>query len=270
MARHVREKPPSQNSWLRENGIAGLVIALGVTMTVPINVYIGAVLVALGTMWLGFDFGQRVFMIGDNAKWAAPAYASTALLYASFLWFVLVPAPLTFVLISPRGNYKAGDVILGIPWKATYHPVRFLIGNETAVDYSHFDLYIRTSTPSMAWPGFSSELNQCQISIDMPNLMARGATLSSKDAGGNMISTPLFDEDKQRIVATIFRIRCEKVASKSWIEMLLPVLGLEEPSWISIDASYEAANRGHHTFDSRCTLSEVSNCFYVHLPEALE
>jgi len=264
MAKYVRTEPPSKVSWPRENGIAALFIALGVTITVPINVYVGIGLVTVGAIWWGYDFGRR---LEGAAGWVTPVYLLLASSYALFLWMVLVPAPLMFELDSPPGNYKDGEIVLGIPWKATYHPVRFLIGNSTSMDYSHFDLYARTSNLWIAWPGFSSELNQCQISRDMPNLLMRGQTVSYTDAHDNKISIPLSDEDKQHILSTVFCIKCDKIASKSLIEVLLPVLGLEEPSWVSIDATFEAANMERREFIPKCTLSA---CTYVQLPKAFE
>jgi hypothetical protein len=237
------------------------VLALGVTLTGFVYFDAGLGLVTIAVCWVGFDFWRKFH---DRKRRRIPAILALAFLYALFLWRVLVPAPLTFETNIPAGDYPAGTNILGITWKKEYYPVEVIIGNDTDHEYSNFDSYIRTNNTYMDHPGMKVGINQCTATPENPHVGFFGLTFSYKDSKGATISIPLSENDDHKL-SSFYRVRCDKIAAHSTIEVLLPVIGPEQPSWVAISAKYDAANISRAPFIPKCILSD---CRRVSLPNS--
>ena len=216
----------------------------------------------LGIVWLLVDFCLK---FRKSRPTCVVATIVSIAVYGFFWWLIYIPAPLAFTVINPPNNYPVGTTVLGVLWKPEYHPVRVIIANETGHEYINFDAYIGTNNMFMTQPGQSTGINQCLITPELPDLALSGLTMSVRDPKGLEISIPLPEDNASKFSKT-YRIRCDKIAPRSGIEVLLPVIGPEQPMWVAINAQYEAAGLTRTPFIPKCLLSE---CDRVILPKSL-
>jgi hypothetical protein len=88
-------------------------------------------------------------------------------------------------------------------------------------------------------------------------------TVSYTDKNGNIIEEPLLDHNKP-IASSLYRIRCERLSSKSQIEIKLPILSHNwatgeaktPPRWVVVWMSFMAGYRPVHM--------TVLKCFVAH------
>jgi hypothetical protein len=170
------------------------------------------------------------------------------------LWFIFIPAPLNFGLGPGEFTYPDGTDILGIKWKNNFLELHLLLSNDTDIDYSNLDIFVRSNL-GIAESGMYKGFNQC-ISGPAETGVA-GVTIGfGERENGKLIGVPLFA--KTPSVATVYRLRCEKFTARSRIEIVYalvptpPNTSYKNLRWAIFSAKYEGGYRKRVVFDKRC------------------
>jgi hypothetical protein len=94
--------------------------------------------------------------------------------------------------------------------------------------------------------GTSGSINQCVATPENPYVSIFDATLSSKGT-----SLPLFREDQQ-FSSSFYRVRCDKIAARSKVEIVLAIIRQDKLSWAAGRAGYNAVNRARSSSYGQC------------------
>jgi hypothetical protein len=228
------------------------VFAVGFAMTGLVNFWSGILLMALAAIVMIVDIWRNHVSWSRQNKIVGSIVIGAG--YGVLLWFAFVAAPLNVLVNIPDGNYPTNQDVLGIKWKGSYYPVKLVITNETDVDFNSFDSYVRTSG-QIVRVGIRRSINQCVASLENPYMMANASI--SHEENGQMITVPLFQDD-QESVSTFYRIRCDKIAAQSRIEIVLASTS-GKPTWAAIKSSYSAAGRSRNSFVPQCFVKSCSD-----------
>lgn len=247
-------------------GIPALIFAICFSMTGFMNFWAGVLGASLAIVWFAVDWyvlsrGMRLIVRGTGGL--------SALAAAIFVgWIAFRPAPINVAIDAPPGNYNEGTNALGVLWKVGYDPVNIIVFNNTSSEYEGFDSYVRTSL-QIAEVGVRGYINQCIATAENPFVTIGSASLSYNNAKGGTLSIPLF-QGPQPIVSTFYRIRCDKLASNSKIDIVLAVVGAlagateARPSWAVLSSRYTRAGKVYKAFDSHCffgTCADMPNSY---------
>jgi len=147
--------------------------------------------------------------------------------------------------------------------------VRVIITNDTNYSYNNFDSYGSTSNMFMAKPGIKDNVNKCSLTMEDPYRRFWGATLSIKDKPDTAI--PLFSDSDHDYFAMFYHLQCNKVAPHSYVELLLPVVGLEVPKWTAFGAKFDALGRDFQpSLFTKCFVDSCPNLPATFRPEKRE
>jgi hypothetical protein len=239
--------------------IPSLVFGLGFTM-IQRNFWAGIALMTVAIplfWWMIF----RVFRTEERYQRLSGVLITSAL-YLLILWILLVPAPLDVLLFAEPGNYPEGTNIYGIEWKPNFSELGIVLTNDTDIDYTNLDVYLRTDL-MIANGGVAPGTNQCSIEADLPGVSIADARLTATDEKGNKFSLPVFDRSRP-IIATDYRMRCARFAGKSKIDSRFSIVGKDlfsgshiQPKWGKLSADYDASFRHRSRFFKQCF---VANC----------
>jgi hypothetical protein len=235
VVKYIRADNDTISAWLVAYGLPGLLFAVGFAMTGYLNFLVGilamgvAATILIGDAWVRHKTWTRRQRIGTTS--------AICVAYAAILWFVFVPAPLKVVIDAPPGNYPNGENIFGIQWAENYFPLNITMINDTDIAYENFDSYFRTDGVLIIRAGVSGGINQCTATPENTAISISQATLSTENKSR---SIRLFENDKQ-YPASIYRVRCDKVAPHSHIDVVLALGG--KANWAIGSFRYNAANR---------------------------
>jgi hypothetical protein len=246
MAKYIRADIDTPRSWSVAWGIWPLIFAVGFAMTGFLNFWWGIVLMGLAALAMAFDIWRNHNAWSRNNKITCILLIAAG--YLILLWFAFVAAPLDVLINIPDGNYPTNQDVLGIKWKASYYPVNIVLGNETDADFNGFDSYVRTNNQIFR-VGIRHSINQCVASLENPYMVMANASISHEE-NGQIVSVPIFQDD-QESVSTFYRIRCDKIAAKSRVEIVLASTS-GKPLWTAIKSTYSAAGRSRDRFNSQC------------------
>jgi hypothetical protein len=226
-------------------------------MTGFVNFWVGLVGRAAAILWFCADW----IYLSRGLPWLprAVGVACGAIAALFIAWIAGRDAPLRIVAISPSETYQNGADILGIKWKNSYSPVEIMISNAISSDYGDVNVYARTNL-MISEVGVRGHINQCVATPELPFVEIAGATLSFKDSSGKNISIPVFRGD-QPITSSVYHIRCDKLISKSRIDVALAVAtnAAQKLNWVALSAGYVGLNRERTAFLSKCFTSLCSD-----------
>lgn len=248
--------------WIFELGAPALLLAIGFGMTGYTNFWLGFVVMTLAVGYIIYDF--LAIHVERPKVFRLTGAGITVAVYAAVLWFVFVPAPLVPLITTPQGNFPEGEDIQGIQWKASYWPVQIRISNDTDLNYDGFDSYVRTNL-DIAHVAIRGYINQCVASVENPYFEVAFPTNAVKDPSGKTTVVPLFQPQDQQTISTFYRIRCDKIAPHSSIDVIVAVASATPPDWAALSAQYVAANRKRNPFSAQCFVSACPD-----LPKSFE
>jgi hypothetical protein len=236
-------------------GIPGLAFGLGFAM-IPLNFWAGVALMG-GSLpifwWLLF----RVFHRNEKIKLYSGIILSLTISSALF-WAIWVPASISPLLASERGNYSKGTMIFGIPWQEFYSELIAAIVNDTDYDFTNIDIYLRTDL-TIADLGIPRGINSCTYEPYTPFFMA-GGIIGAKNKNGETTDVPMLDKNKP-IAANIYHVRCERISAHSEIEIRgaieeKPIESTvkRQPKWAKIWVNLSAEYRSVHYTFQQCFL----------------
>jgi hypothetical protein len=258
MTRAQDHKPPRWRSWLISFGVPTSLVAAGLGMLGFINFWRGFIVMSVGfglasilLWWLVISARQR------NAKYHAVfAAAVPVLLYAAVVWLVLVPAPLDVGIALPPGNYQEGRDVAGLKWRSDYSPMIVVVRNETGLEYTNLDIWVRTSE-DIAGVGIASGIAHCAAQAAIPGMMIASPSISTTDKEGKTTTVPLTLTN-----GTFYRVQCDRLGPMSGMDLTIAAVvnprvakGSKEsspPTWGALSADYEAAGRRRSEFFSEC------------------
>ncbi len=231
--------------WLIKLGVPTLAITLGFGMISHLNFWFGIGLATLGGASLALDAWRRT--VGKTLMLRVGITCLPLVGYAAMLPFVFIVAPLDVLMLTfPAGTYVEGADINGITWKSSFAPLKIAVRNETSLDYTNVDMYVRTNL-AIDQIGLASGVSRCVATATIA-----GATISN-----------------------FYRVQCDKIAPSSRIDIALALVGRDtshqldsrtSPAWAALSAEYDAANRRRTRFFSRCFLISCGS----YLPPSLD
>ncbi len=254
MAKYARVDEAPLRSWLTLLGIIPLYGSIGFAMTGYINFWLGVGIIVLSTLAFAVHFWLSNKAQSQRLRVSGVIVIVTVLLCT--LWIVFVSAPLQVVIDVPPGNYPKGQQIFGIEWMEGYSPVNVTASNNTDIVYENFDSYFRTDGVWIARAGVNGGINQC---VATPENTLGEITQASFSIPDKKLSIPLFQSDKQ-FPASIYRVRCDKLAPHSHIEILLAINNPKTPEWAIGSFRFNAANRHRGPFF-------IPKCFFSSCPD---
>jgi hypothetical protein len=234
--------PQHQQSWFLQFGIPVAAVGIGVSIMGWTNFWFGLGVATIAYAFLVFDLLR---FLEHRKTWERIIVGISALmLYLFFAWTIFVPTPLDVLLFSTPGNYDENTDIYGIKWKSNFTELGIVIENDTGTNYTDLDAYIRTDVTIATGAISSGGVNQCSLEADLPGLQIAGAQLNIV---GTQKSIPLFLNRLNP--ATIYRLRCPRVASKSRVDARFAVVGAPgnnkvQPRWAKLSAEYDACLSG--------------------------
>jgi hypothetical protein len=169
---------------------------------------------------------------------------------------------------APPGNFIDGTNIYGIEWKNNYSELSIIITNDTNVNYTDLDIYIRTDM-MIAAGGIAPGVNQCFTEGDIPGLSVAGQRFTVHGMEGGPLEIPLFNMQVKK--SSIYRIRCARTAAKSRIDAEFAIVAggfdLNPPpkiqaKWAKVSMDYDASFRHRPRFFKQCFIDdcgEVTN-----------
>jgi hypothetical protein len=230
-----------------------LILAMGFAMTGYVNFYLGVSIMTLAIVAITVNLWLRTEGISNNIR--GGSVIAIIGLYGIGLWFLFVAAPLIVAITMPPGNYPVDQDVFGVKWKQEYYPVTYIVENETANDYDHYDSYVRTNK-QITKVAIRNSLNQCIASPEIPGSLIYGWNISHPE-NGKIVSVPIF-QDQNDVVSTDYRIRCDKISSNSRIEIVLAIIG-GKPDWATVSSKYVAVGRSRLWFASQCLSPPCEN-----------
>jgi hypothetical protein len=253
MAKYVRkEKTPPETIGERVARTAAewsqaIVLAIGFAMTGYVNFYLGIVILTIGVTLVCVNVWFKTKTRSTYSRIAILFLIAGA--YVGSLWFFMfVAAPLDVLMTTVDANYEAASTVLGLTWKSEYWPVNIRIDNDTDYIYSGYDAYIRTNL-GIAKIVLRPSINNCVATFEDPHLQTFSA-YSKIFKNGTYITVPMFEQGDP-VVSTFYRIRCDKLAAKSSVQILLAVVG-GQPTWAAMSSHYDAVERNRVSFNRQC------------------
>jgi hypothetical protein len=119
-------------------------------------------------------------------------------------------------------DYFPGEKIAGILWKKGYSKVSVIVSNPTGDTYSDLDLTLNTDL-GIIGTGIRSDLNIVKI---VPIKILDAPTILEKGVDGATVAIDSDDEGSPDdiLIVSQYRMRCEKFAQHSAIEIILAVV----------------------------------------------
>jgi hypothetical protein len=235
MARYIRADEAPIRSWITLLGIIPLYGGIGFAMTGYINFWVGVVVLILTAVALAVHFWLANEIRPLRIRITGVIVISAAL--AATLWLVFVSAPIDVLISAPPGNYQKGTRVLSLEWKDGETPVQVRIANESELPYENFDSYYRVDSTTISRVGIYSGINTCAATPEN-----KISTLAQASISVDGVSIPLFQPDQQN-PASVYRVRCNKLAAHSHIDIVLAIAGSEKPKWDIGSFRYDALNR---------------------------
>jgi hypothetical protein len=252
VAKYIRADTDSISAWLVAYGLPGLLFVVGFAMTGYLDFWFGvsamviAAAILIGDAWIRHKWTKKQRICVTSA---------TCFALATILWFVFVPAPLQVVIDIPPGNYPKDEHIFGLQWAENYFPLNVTVSNDTDIAYENFDSYFRTDSIWIARAGVNGGINQCMAT---PENAAIGITQATISTENKSVSIPLFQSDNQ-YPASIYRVRCDKIAPHSHVDIILALNGVKA-TWAIGSFRYDAANRRRGPFYiPKCLINSCPN-----------
>lgn len=240
MVKYVRADPDDIRTWIVQWEIVPLIFAVGFAMMGLLDFWLGLLLLTAATAAYVYDLW--------NKKQKRAIFA-TAAIYILILTWAFRPTPLTVLIDLPQGNYSVDSIIRGIKWKSDYYPVNFVLINKSRNDYTDFKAYFRTDA-LITKVGIKPSINQCVAYIEAPEVKFALPQITKTGPSGELITTPL-DEDDVPQTASTFQIRCDKIAAKSRVDLVLATVRLK-PRCAASQVNYVAIGREHVSYYSQC------------------
>jgi hypothetical protein len=201
-------------------GIPSLGFGLGFAM-IQINFWVGVGLMVL-FLPLFWWLISRVFEEGEPVKRIIGVITSIGI-FAGIMWAIWVPASIRVGFDDEPVDHPPGSEIYGIKWREDYSQLTMMLYNYGVTDMRDVDLRIATDL-LIAGAGIGPGINACSAEAAAAGKITFGkiATMYT-DRSGKTIEIPWTDQNR-RLASSLFRIKCERVASKSKIEIKFPIL----------------------------------------------
>jgi hypothetical protein len=246
MAQYARVLPETIRTRIMQIGVTSVIFAIGFAMTGYVSFWRGIFLMSaiiafyLGNLWY---FEKK--MATREKGWLTLALVVS---YAVLLWFVFIAAPLNVFFEFPPANFPADRVFFGVKWRSEFYPINVVLINKNDISYDGFDSYIKTNA-LIAKIGIKDSINHCVPSSENPGPSA-DVMVEFAQTDGTHVVIPLNQEDQTQ-ATTFFRVRCDKVAANSKIELVVATVQ-GPPKWVAMQTSYMAAGRSRSPFFSSC------------------
>ena len=145
-------------------------------------------------------------------------------------------------IVPDLNHYPAGHEAYGIRWNGWEWVVLARMRNETEFDYTNVDIYAQTNL-FIDRVGFAPGINHCVSAGVLPGVQVFGASMRAESNGRTI---PLLTNDTP-VVATVYRIQCDKISARSQLDLALSITGNngQAPAWAALSMDYDAANRRH-------------------------
>jgi len=208
LSRKKKRKVPALLKWLRSIGFLsqcfgwGSILFAGWFWIGVSFVYLGFFVVALD-LWFEPEVSLRLRVIG---------IAIAVIMTAAFSWgIVFVPAPLPIYALMTDGEYPAGTIISGIPWKPQFTELQVEIKNPTDRAYEDVSLVIR---PTEAIAAIVQKSAIPEVTFEDSNSMAM-FLLDKELSTGKSRAVPVV------LIATDagYRMRCSRLPANSTIQV---------------------------------------------------
>jgi len=170
-------------------------------------------------------------------------------------------------------GYPDGQMIGGIKWKKTYGEIRLTVHNTSSARYNNLDAIVRADIP-IEQIGFITELSRCKASYYFPGMSISGAVVYPMDKNGQPVrdkAIPLFTPESGSVLASEFRISCDRLLAGDKFEAVIATINVNSsnekanPSWVSVDAEYDAFGRTRSNNTTRQCLT--INCKNILAPD---
>jgi hypothetical protein len=259
-------RPPSSGASAQQAflvlGIPALGFGLGFAM-IQINFWVG---IGLMTLFVPL-FWWLISRAFTEQEWIKRlvGVAGSIVIFGVILWAVWVPASVHFAFGNESVDHPSGSEINGIKWREDFSQLTVLIYNYGSADLRNLDIYITTDL-LIAGAGIGPGLNTCSAEAVPANMTIGSMATIYTDSSGNIIEIPWTDQNK-KIASSLYRIKCDGLASKSKIEIKLPILVKDwtrgEPKrqvrWAVLWVSYSAGYRPVHMTQSKCFTSPCND-----------
>jgi hypothetical protein len=240
----------------------------GVNLGIPTAIFTTGFAVVLFDFWIGFAIaylGCAAYFVdgiwfGRKLSFRDRASICVVPLAATFLLTYLAFRPATFLItgLPMPGAYKPGTNIAGITWKADYTEIRLVLENKSGTPFTNATVLMRSNLP-IAHVGAMNPEGSCRGAPTLPGVEIAGAVVSRlNNSGAIEESVPVFSEGA---LATVFKITCDRLAAGQSTELIVAFEGPQPrtpPSWISVEAEYEAYLRVRTTSARQCLVGKCA------------
>jgi hypothetical protein len=254
----VRAKPAGQSA-IVELGIPALIFGLGSTILGFTDFAFGIAVMGVSLLLFWWILYRRF----NNKVWIVSIIVSISL-FGVLLAIVYKPAPLSFLIELNSTTYTNGADINGIKWQPHFTEMDVVINNATDHDYSGLDVYVKIDA-LLSGGGISPGVNQCNIGPDL-------ASVGPFTVKGIELPFRLFSGTRP-ILASIYRMRCDKFISRSKIDIVFAVVSSvpldrtkTQPRWSALQIDYTAIFRPRHCFIKRCFMDDCGDMKTINDP----
>ncbi len=163
----------------------------------------------------------------------------------------LQQAPINITAHLMEGNYPPETEISGIKWKDNLTDMRIYVRNPTKYDYTDLNFLVQTDLVIAGIGMLDNKFGKCAFSSHSD---VKPEYLTGIDEHGKRITIPFVPHPEVQDIASIYRIRCDKLIAKDEFEFVLGLVSFQwgrsnpigprtKPAWLIARAEYTGIGR---------------------------